>query len=275
MLNCRWQSKPPPGTPIDPYGPFASGMIAAWAINEGTGPALYNAVNPSLYQGVFAATTQAPTWGGGSRGASIACVTAVQQYVDHGVVPLSGASKATMFAMGNRATSTIWSVGRATTTGARFFILAYNDNNVYFNSESDGTNTKGGSTTGGVNPAGDFSVAQVFDGSQSTIANGVTGYINGAAQTLSPYGTWSAPVTLFTNTDTWRTGNANSGFTTGRFDLSLLWVGRALSALEIASLHANPWQVFLPPSPYLLYHSRSSLLFRRTLTDRAGSRGVM
>jgi len=277
MLNGRWQSKPPPGTPIDPYGPFASGLIAAWTINEGTGPALYNAVNPNLYQGVFQSGAAAPTWRGGPNGAGITTVSASLQYVDHGTIgPLAGALKATIFAVGNRASAKIWTVGTSSHNGQRFGIQVFSDNFIYYLSECAGST--GGfsrSLVGLVN--GDFTIANAFDGTQSSAANGMLCYLNGVAQSIAPSAVWTPPNALATGTDPWRTGldMANARYSDARYDLTLLWVGRTLSALEIASLHANAWQVFLPPSPYLLYYSPvSAPRFRRTLYNRAGSRGV-
>jgi hypothetical protein len=58
------------------------------------------------------------------------------------------------------------------------------------------------------------------------------------------------------------------------FGGSLAWLAvwsRGLSAAENAALAANPWQMFAPPGYRLFGGTRR---FRRTLYDRAGSRGV-
>ena len=50
----------------------------------------------------------------------------------------------------------------------------------------------------------------------------------------------------------------NSGqnhYSTGRFDLVLLWIGRALAASEIDALAGNPWQIYAPSQSWWLFRS--------------------
>ncbi len=77
----------------------------------------------------------------------------------------------------------------------------------------------------------------------------ITGYINGAISGTNP-----SPITYDANTDDWRIGCFRGGATAENFVgvnlLSLVW-NRCLSALEIKSLHNNPWQIFLAPRSIL------------------------
>ncbi len=59
MFGSRWRQKPPIGTLIDPSHPFAAGLVAFWAFNEGTG------VPADSVSHLPAASNNAP-WGTGN-----------------------------------------------------------------------------------------------------------------------------------------------------------------------------------------------------------------
>ncbi len=110
-----WTQKPPYGTPIDPFGPFASGLYGVYAINECAGQALYNlAPSPSVNDGAFQSGTAAPTWTRGLRGPGITCVSASSQYVSCGNFPaLNSATRMSMFVLGGATTGTHVTAARA------------------------------------------------------------------------------------------------------------------------------------------------------------------
>ena len=195
--------------------------------------------------------------------------------------------------MGNRAAGKSWNVGRASSTGNRFEILQYTDNNAYFVAEQSGSQYGYCAAA-----AGDFSAALVFDGTQAAEAAGLAGYLNGARQSLTFTGTWFPGGPLSTSADPTRIGYdvSSAAYSDGRYDLALLWCGRALSAADVAALHRDPWQLFAPgppgsrawPAPpvvvagarvqgrrpvFLFAPRPSAVVGRRTLTPRVGSRG--
>ena len=110
-----WTQKPPYGTPIDPFGPFASGLYGVYAINECAGQALYNlAPSGSVNVGAFQSGTAAPTWTRGIRGPGISCVSASSQYVSFGNFPaLNSATRMSMFVLGGGTTRTHVTAARA------------------------------------------------------------------------------------------------------------------------------------------------------------------
>ncbi len=238
-----WTTKPPlAACRIAPV--WAAGMVGCWALAEGAGTRSANLLTPTYND---ATIHNAPTWAMGPYGQSLATASASTQYLDCGqVTQLNGASQATIFVAGNRATGKLWVAGRnAATTVVQ--VLFYTDNNAYL---SVATGTVGAYNTMSA-PTGNFTFAMIYDGTQSSASDGfarVRGYLNGVAQTLTSGGANTIPATIPTSTNTWQIGAdvGQSRYSDGRYDVCYLWVGRVLSAGEIALLHGNPSCIFEP-----------------------------
>lgn len=269
-LFGRWQTKPPVGTLIDWSHPLAAGLVLAAPLNEGAGGKTFNAANQAGNIGVFQTGSASPTWTSGPYGNAITTVSASSQYADFGDIPtLSGATRASMFCLGNRSSGNLWTTSRGTSTGERFEIFAYTNNSVFFIAES------GAELYGYCNaPTGDFSMAMTYDGAQSSTAAGLGGYVNGAAQSLTSPDVWAGGAIASGTYDVLLGKEISDNlFSDGRYDLFMVWVGRVLTSSDVATLHANPWQLFTPPQPYYWHGSGAaarSLFLPATLSLGAG-----
>lgn len=116
----------------------------------------------------------------------------------------------------------------------------------------------------------------VSDTGGTTSAVATTVYANGQAIGTG-LGTAAAAPVSNTNNIILGTYNGTSGYPfAGSHLLDIVW-NRTLSADEHATLAANPWQIFrrhIPIEWMTGQASTTSVFFRRTLYDRAGSRGV-
>ena len=249
-----WLTKPPYRTPIDPANELSYGLAGAWTLNEGGGLIVYNAAtwgasnNGSLTTG----GSVVPAWTTGPNGAALQMATANDSYVECGeVAALNGTYNATLFAISYQASAGNWAVGKLTTSQYRFGMTTLSGT-TYFTAEPNASNPTYPNCAA---PTGSFSLAIVYNAALSGWA-GIAGYINGVPQTLTTGGANPNGAPLTSNSDTVRIGYdaSDTAYSTGRFDLVLLWPSRSLSAAEVLSLHNNPWQVFARP-PYALYKS--------------------
>ena len=249
-----WITKPPLGIQLNWAHPLSSGIAGCWALNEGAGGTLYN-LGTSNGNNNGTATASRPTWvNSGRYGKALSFAGGSSQGFDcgpSGNMGLLGAKKATLFAVGNRASGAKWVAGKAgdnDTNGNRFNILAYSDNNMYFQAE----NTNVPCYPYAAAPTGNFTACLVFDGSLTTWAQ-IAAYTNGRYLALdtNPGDSGGPPSgALSTTAGNFQIGECTSSpqYTTGRIDLVILWVGRALTAQDVANLHVNPWQIFTPQS---------------------------
>jgi hypothetical protein len=244
-----------------------------YAINEGSGPTLYDATGqgPALIGSGFG--SNAP-WGSGPGGAALDCSTATQEGAAAALAagppfPLSiacGWRWLTLPSSINTPLCDIWSAatGRvigmeATGSGSTVTLLFYSNGNAVTLSSSLALAT-------------DY----VCSGSVTTTGS-QRGYINGViSSTLITAGgtpSYSSPSISVGNTHF-------SGRNCGAL---ISWFGvwnRVLSADEHAAIGAGPSAIFgrvfgTPRSYFLMRPSAvTTTLVRRTLSDRAGSRGA-
>lgn len=228
--------KPARGALLDPTHPLAAGLVGAWLLNDGAGPAWNYAAasNPGALVGNAA-------WVAGTRGTAINCPgNANASYVDCGAIPaLNGASRVSLFVAGNLPSSTqAITVGRRVTSSKQFG--PGNGGSTIFFQCDDGTNSNFPSAA--IPAFGDCTIAMVFDGTQVNTAR-VAGYWNGQSLTL-PTGGFVYPTALPTVSDPFRFSYNQGGTGGARYDLCYLWIGRALSAAEVLRLHSDPYQLF-------------------------------
>ena len=242
-IHSQWKTKPPPGTPVDWSHPLARGLAGAWPLNERAGLVVSNAASCGHTNN--GALVNGPTWGPGPNGSAVNMVSASSQYIECGNFPaLNGASQVTMFLSGlEGASNKNWMFGRITTGIQRIGLIQFSNGSLYAFANSGG---------------GDFyiQVATVvplstlgltFDGAQPTNPTKLVFYINGKATTTGYYGTPGTQI--LSSTDTVQMGRyAATNYSDGLYDTALMWIGRALTPGEMASIHANPWQLYAPPS---------------------------
>lgn len=230
MLAPRWTTRPPVGTPIDWGHPLAGGLALALVFAEGAG------VPYNLVTGKAGSYTGSPTpsWGSGPNGWRLAC--SGTGYVNTGFTPSASYTRATIFYSGNCTSSNMMFAGQGSANN-NFGILRNSDGNTYFAVENGSANYPYCSSV-----SGEQSLAMAWDGGATSIA----GYLNGVAQTLTSMG-GSTPSSHTAGSE-W-TVNYESAFGSygaAGYDCVFGWIGRALSAVEVRSLHQNPWQLFLP-----------------------------
>ena len=180
-----WTQKPPYGTPIDPFGPFASGLYGVYTINECAGQALYNlAPSTSVNVGAFQSGTAAPTWTRGVRGPGIICASASSQYASCGNFPaLNSATRMSMFVLGGATTRTHVTAARASMSsggGSIVIGLSTSSHSGFWEVDSSTSTLAYGTASISASLAGNFSAGLTFDGSQTGFAR-IAGYLNGSA----------------------------------------------------------------------------------------------
>ncbi len=243
-----WTRKPLVAVGIDWSNPLTLGLAGAWALNEGSGSAVKNLAG-TTNNGVFNSdgAKGLPTWGSSSYpGAEIGvvCTSTKSNYITCGAIKgfATGATNATIFALGNQVASKDWPVGYNDFTHFRFSSVAFSDNNTYFLVGDGGSDNYGHVAS----VAGDNSLCMVYNGNATGNANRLAGYRNGGLLSLTFVGTIPASVSLSTFIFSIGQDSTNSSTADGRYDLVLFWSGRSLLPSEVFNLTANPWQVFQP-----------------------------
>jgi hypothetical protein len=239
MLGSRWPQKPPVGTSIAPPSGLAQGLVAFWALNEGTGLPFDTA------SGHLAASNNA-TWTGSPYGAALA-FNGTNQYVNLGsstpwlnlTGPLTLACLAAPIA--GSATNQQLIDGHTTTNQGGYLLVV----NTSGNNEMDYYTVQGGSVASAASNSGAADGGwHVFAVSHwSTAANGVQfyrdGYAWGTATASFFGGSYTGQRTLGARTD------AAAKWLSGGMAWAAIW-SRALSAQEHLAMASNPWQVLRP-----------------------------
>lgn len=283
-----WGStKPPFGTPIDPSHPLAQGLVALFPCNEGAGIAIADVANAGRF--AMAKSTTTNMW-------------SPWPYLNLGTSSDFFKTQTPGYLKIQPPLSLVWQgvVPSAPANGQVSFGVFYNDGNsapfvaylLNFSQISPGQpsfqwNVSGTqkivhapATTpvgtrfqqaGLVSPntfhvygagAGDFNAAILIDGRRS---------VNNPAEVFT--GT-AAPINYASSAPLSQTQIGAGPLLT---ELAGVW-SRVLSQSELQWLKAEPFDMFAPPRrasrTFLLSSPPSSPLFRRTLFDRAGSRGV-
>ena len=260
MIGLKRYQKPPVGIGLRRDNYYASGLVGAWLLNEGTGATAHNLVTPGLNDAAFGSSTHAPTWSVATKPGfnfGLTTVASSQQYANAGVIQaLNGATQASLMIFGNLygTTTSSLAVGRslgASSSPANSYAFAITRYQSSFIGANIGT---GGASPYNIAPyytpggSGDTAVTLTFDGTQSTQANRVAMYVGGA---LGVYhsGTETFPTALGTSTTAPFEigGDSLAGlYSDCRYDLVLLWVGRVLTQADVLRLIADPWQITAP-----------------------------
>lgn len=283
----RWNTMPPQGTPIDDTHPLASDFILFAPINESSGTVANDIVGDNAMT-LLGGTTWAPVgspWGG----YGLACTTAgLGAQTGAWPVPLQTASGPYSVVCGF-----VWN-GTSNGFYANLFGLCSSSANnstsqpcalqwqtggphigAYFNGKSVYTSTSIAAnvpyvavcTVSGVTPNGTCSVWMfpAWPGTGNAILSATSTGMGAAT-------VWGSGACVFAGT--------MPGATTLNPQVTILFGGllnRLLTFGQASALAANIWQI-MQPDPYfrLLAHDAApaSTLFRRTLTNRTGSRGA-
>src|SRR5208283_5396752 len=240
--------------------------VAVWAFNEKGGPVCSSGPNSQNYN---MTTNGSPAWTGGKYGWGMQFTGSSSQYLSSAAISeLASASRVTIFAVGNIASSTAtWTCGSWLNDNNRFGI-SNQSGSCYF-LISNGTSVYPSTPN---LPASPFSVGMAYDGTQATATNRLVVCINGVKQTITSGGT--IPTTLSSTAYPFYIGYdmTDSIYQTGETELVALWAGRTLTAGELTILHENPCSLWspvpgnwlwrgaagasiYPPSPYLVFPS--------------------
>lgn len=225
-------SKPPVGTPIDWGNPLTQGLVGAWAFNEGGGRSAFNAVNGLV--GTLG-TTEQLTNRGLTNDATVNTGGAFSPSPSWMVnnCPYSFITEVSMIATGS------FNVIGGFVAGSAGFVLWGNSAGAITLKHS-GLTTDRLATSNSIPQITNntpVKIAAIFDGANRLIYT--DGKLKSSASTT---GTYVAPTTAFGLGGT-NGGNLNG--MNGCMNYSYLY-SRALSPTEIASLSANPWQIYQP-----------------------------
>ena len=218
----------PGGTPVlNTSHPLAANLTAFWLMNEGQGTLIRNVVNPGVHD-VQLQDLTFQHWATlpGSGDVGIFCENLANASSGILTSPLTTTDTFTWHARVNISSVPVnYGALFATNGGNGMYIRPYVSNvkfQFYFTFFND---------TG-------WSVGQWVDLVVVLSSNQLTYYLNGVANG-GPYGQGSIDVTNMFN-DSF--GERMHGYV----DFQRIWVGRALTAAEVADAVANPYSVFLP-----------------------------
>jgi len=238
-------SKPPMGTPIDWSNPLTQGLVGAWAFNEGGGTSAYNLVSgkTNLLNGAVVYKNSEVSFPGAATDNIILDTTAK-------VVNFTFITECT------RSTDTL-------TYGPQMVQEAFTIGTGMFE----------------FNMGNGYGAAEDIDKPRIAVISGggsVTGFLNGKQMaTCNPfplaavngnYDTYAGVVTGATPSDqVFRIGTANATYALKGSIKWFLLYNRALSPSEIASLSANPWQIYEPEIKWITLEEAiaAGLIFTR------------
>ncbi len=263
-LHSRWQSKPWPGVGIDWKHPLAQGLAGCWVFNEGAGTPVELTGN-----GTLSAST-AFSWASGPDG-NVGLFNGATTDLTYTGIPAIGPQISLVCScmMAVVATSTMF-VERETVNGT-WEVLA----------ESSSLEWRGSSSSSRCS----FDISSIANGqwfnwaftdnSSGAGTAGTNGYLNGIVQP----NTASGGSLLASNTNPIHIGNYDNSnlYLDGQISYIYLF-SRVLSAQEVSSLAANPWQVFAPQSVFRLMANPptappvAGTLFRFQPITRSGQR---
>jgi hypothetical protein len=261
MIVTSWLYKPPFGTPINRSHPWVeAGMRCFYPLNDGAGGTAINMIS-SQNNGVF---TNSPSWVSDANGLALNFVGSSNQYVSCGFIQaLQGVPQVSLFASGYISSNmNTWCIGQMASGFAYYIQILFLGGTAYFEIDHGGVGAAYGTCAA---PSGYFTAGMTFDGTQSTPANRIKGYINGILQSLSITGT--PPAVTPANSYSFFIGAdiANSRYQTGR--TGCVWI--CTSALP-PSVHAaigaggnpnNIWQIFQQSQPYWLYKKSTTFIY--------------
>jgi hypothetical protein len=262
ILRTPYVSKPNPGALVDPTHPLAQGLVGFYALAEGAGTPV------DVVTGVRG-TSNSAAWSSGPGGACLS-YNGTSQYTD--VAPDAALSVVGPITVASYCAPT------AGTTNQHIIDCRGTAGGYYLVANSGGTNEFGLFVPNTVSA----SSANAIDGGwhvlsavmSSTNAGGIQFYRDGQAWGTATFNAMPAAPTgtvtrkIATNT------TAGGAWFKGPIGWIGVWA-RALSAADNQALAANPWAMFLRPVVRLpRAASGAASRVRRTLFDRAGSRGV-
>jgi len=253
MIGSVWQTKPPPGTPINWQHPLAQGISACWVFSEGCGPPAERVCGALPTVTNYAWASSPYGWSGNFGGSS---TDAYLAYNAGQVLGVNFAGPITVASLGNPPPAASY----------QFILWNYNSTSPY-QGFGWGINTSG-QTTGNLSlwtSQGSWAYSNngVVDGNwhlyaasaSGTGAGSVQWYRDGVSQGTAATGqvgtAWSGPTKI---------GQQSAGVCLqNQMSLLILWQ-RALSAHEHAAFSANPWQIFAPPPFNWLLHAAGGVV---------------
>jgi Concanavalin A-like lectin/glucanases superfamily len=249
-LYGRWQTKPPQGTPLDPYFGLCQGLVACLPFNDGSGlvaaDVTSNGNSASFVGGVswtagqysdalsFNATSgylSLPATPAGVIGASAFTVSCWVYPTVNGKIVAS--SIANTIGIGN------WLLGYGATGGNNEFGFR-----LYTASGGGSSITANWATSSGINTW--WHVVGVFTGAAAQL------YVDGQLVVSASGGSGVATSAGATYVGARNSGGSAISFFGGSIDGFQFW-NRALSPGEILNEYQNTFAKFAPPRPYWLY----------------------
>ncbi len=218
-------------TPVSTTTPTTTGLIAAYNMNEGSGTVLTDRSGNGR-NGTLVGT---PTWEAGKNGLGLTFGSS--DNVNFGsTLPLQGISKFTLSAWVKRDSANAKvEIGRQNTAGGdTVAIELWSSGYIDFGVSPSGSYTAGSAYSNDTNW---HYVTMVFDGTQSSNANRLKGYIDGIQQTLSFDGT--IPAVTSSGTTAFGIGYMNGSYSAGKVDDMRIY-NRALTQTEIQADMVTP-----------------------------------
>ena len=227
-LRITRTTKPPLGTPIDWSNPLAQGLVGAWAFNEGGGAPV---------DSVSAKRLTCSTVPAYSAGDIVRIQNTDTIYATFANLSISECTVITCIRQTTNINTAIFAGFYGSVVGQQFMVRrSYSNYPILSSSNAD-------RITGSTN----LSVINTFYThviTNSVKANQQTMFCNGVLQGVATFSYNSLAY------DTFQPAGCNSGSITGwgwnGFTKYTYLYNRALSAAEIASISANPWQLYEP-----------------------------
>jgi hypothetical protein len=207
-------------------------LILRWKLDDASGTTAADVTGH--YPGTLRGTGGLPTWTTGECSGGLSFDSTHSEYVDcSNVTQLSGVSSFSLSIWASRTLSTVIGfVGIENSATQRHGILSYSDGKVYF-LLANGSNTYG---TAAFSGTGWHHLGMVYDGSQSTDAGKLKGYIDGSPQTLSITG--PIPATCYAS-GAFRLQRESTSYRDGILD-EIRVFSNPVSAATMSALFSSP-----------------------------------
>jgi len=257
MIGSVWQIKPPPGTPINWRHPLAQGLVACWPLNESSGTP-YELANNRAASGIINATWAPSPVGPSLSFAGNGYVQYIGSYLCNTVYTPPFTILAWFNTTSSGAASRIINFGNTGTT-TPIVGLVWNSsiaNSIAGLYRSDANSTSYYETYNAYNDGKWHCAVGVF---VAGVAPAV--YVDGAPPTSggNAVGTVSGTCTQNVLTIGALTRTSVTLYFTGGINSPMVW-NRALSPADIASITANPWQIYATPAFNRLLHSAGGVV---------------
>jgi hypothetical protein len=221
-------------TPVSTSTPTTTGLAVAYNFNEGSGTTLFDRSGNGR-NGTISGT---PTWTTGKNGQTIDFDGSNDNVALGTLLPIQGVNKLTLSAwMKRNSAYEKVEIGKQVSGGSNTVALEFWDDGLLYFGLSPSSAYAGGYVS--LNDTAWHHVTMVFDGTQSTNATRLKGYVDGVQQTLTFDGT--VPTLTTTNTTGFNIGVLAGAYTGGLIDDVRVYT-RALSTTEVQTDMVTPVQ---------------------------------